>query len=334
MSIWSKVLVSLILVATLPFLYLSLRLLKTNQAWRSEVNKWEQDVTRQVEGPPDLATLTEEVRVANVKLHDVVVDRGRVWTNVNPERAFNSNTGKGNVLVEAPAPHRLTAKMIVFAFDPTGYLGEFQITEAGEKSVSLEPNMTMSDRQLKRVATSPGNWTLYEVMPIDRHDIFTGLDQEALGKLLPAERVNDYLRDGQPAEATDPQARVFDGKFERQLTDYGMLFHEMDRQISTAADLKIAAEKDAASLTASVADAKEQVAFHTKEIADLKKELATSRSEREMMTAQCQALSAEIAKTRVEMKDTFQKNRALAQRWSDIQHHLAELHETSGVVAQ
>ncbi|HVU90056.1 MAG TPA: hypothetical protein VHD36_22175 [Pirellulales bacterium] len=331
MSIWSKVLIALILVATLPFFYFSLRLLKTNQAWRSEVNKWEQDLGRQVDGPPDLATLTEEVRVANVKLHDIVVDRGRVWTSVNPERAFNSNTGKGNVVIEAPVPHRMTAKMVVFAFDPTGYLGEFQVTEAGEKSVTLEPNMRMSDRQLKRVSTSPGNWTLYEVMPIDRHDIFTGLDQEALGKLLPAERVKDYVRDNQPAEANDPPSRVIDGKFERQLTDYGMLFHEMDRQISTAADLKAAAQKDAASLDTAVADAKQQVAFHTKEIADLKKELATSRNERDMMTAQCKALRAEIAQTRVDMKKEFQKNRALAQRWNDLQTHLAELHETSAV---
>lgn len=334
MSIWSKVLIALILVATLPFFYLSLRLLKTNQAWRSEVNKWEKDVAAKVDGPPDLATLAEEVRVANVKLHDIVVDRGRVWTNVNPERAFNSNTGKGNVLIEAPAQHRITPKMVLFTFDPSGYLGEFQVTEAGEKSVTLEPNMKMSDRQLKRVSTSPGNWTLYEVMPIDRHDIFTGLDQEALGKLLPADRVKDYARDGQAAEAGDPQARVIDGKFERQLTDYGMLFHEMDRQISTAADAKIAAEKDAASLTASVADAKEQVAFHTKEIADLKKELDTSRKESEMMAAQCNALNDQIAKTRVEMKTEFQKTRALAQRWTEIQTHLAELHETSAVATQ
>ena len=103
MSIWSKVLISLILVATLPFFYLSLRLLKTNQAWRSEVQQVAAGSRpSQVDGPPDLTTLTEEVRVANVKLHDVVVDRGRVWTSVNPERAFNSNTGKGNVLIEAP----------------------------------------------------------------------------------------------------------------------------------------------------------------------------------------------------------------------------------------
>ncbi|MES1212993.1 MAG: hypothetical protein ABUL64_00265, partial [Singulisphaera sp.] len=189
MSIWSKVLVVLILVATLPFFYLSMRLLKTNQAWRSEANKWEQAVSQQLNGPPDLATLTEEARLANVKLHDVVVDRGRVWSNVTPERPFNSNNGKGSVLVESPAPHRIVPKMVLFAFDPTGYLGEFQVTEAGEKSVALEPNMTLSERQLKRVSTSPGNWTLYEVMPIDRHDIFTGLDQDALSKLLPAERV-------------------------------------------------------------------------------------------------------------------------------------------------
>ena len=328
MNIWSKVLVSLILVASLPMFYLSLRLLKTNDAWRSEAKKWQAQVHQLVEGPPDLPTLTEELRAAQVKAHDIVVDRGRVWTKANPEKAFNSNNGKGSVTIESPAPHRLTPKMILFAFDPTGYIGEYQVVEAGEKSVALEPNMHMSDRQLKRAATSPGDWTLYEVMPIDRHDIFTGVEPEALGKMLPAERVNDYVRDGQPAQASDPPARVMDGKFERQLTDYGMLFHEMDRQISTASDLRNAAAKDAASLAAATADAKEQVAFHTAEIQDLKKELATSQAERDLMQAQCQALQGQITKTRASMKTTFQESRALAKRWAEIQTQLAELHDT------
>ena len=45
--------------------------------------------------------------------------------------------------------------MVLFAFDPSGYLGEFQVTEAGEKSVTIEPNMKMSERQLKRSFDQP-----------------------------------------------------------------------------------------------------------------------------------------------------------------------------------
>jgi hypothetical protein len=327
MSIWSKVLVGVILVATLPFFYLSARLLKTNKAWRDEVKRWQADADQKTAGPPDLDTLARQVREAGVKLHDVIVDRGRVWRDVKPERAFNSNTGKGSVTIESPAPHRLTPKMVLFAFDPTGYLGEFQIAEAGEKSVALEPHRKLSDRQLKRVSSSPGNWTLYEVLPIDRNGLFAGLDKEALTKLMPADRVDEYAKDGQDAQASDPPERVrmVDGQpiYERRLTDYGLLFHEMDRQISIAADLKLAAQKDVASLEAAVADAKKQVESHSAEIVNLKKELARSQTERDLMTAQCKALNQAIAQTRGQMKQAFQENRALAQEWVEIQTRLA-----------
>ena len=134
---------------------------------------------------------------------------------------------------------------------------------------------------------------------------------------------------------TDPQARVFDGKFERQLTDYGMLFHEMDRQISTAADAKVAAEKDAASLTAAVADAKEQVAFHTKEIADLKKELATSPQGKRNDGGTVQGIERRNREDpRGHENGISEESSGLAKRWTEIQTHLAELHETSGVTTQ
>jgi hypothetical protein len=338
MNIWSKVLVGVILVATLPFFYLSARLLKTNKAWRDEINRWQAAAKQATYGPPDLDTLARDVRDASVKLHDVIVDRGRVWQDVKPERAFNSNTGKGSVSIESPSPHRLTPKMVLFAFDSTGYLGEFQITEAGEKSVALEPHIKMSDRQLKRVASSASNWTLYEVMPIDRNGLFAGLDKDALSKLLPAERVDEYLKDGQEALASDPPERVLtiDGKrmYERRLNDYEMLFHEMDRQIAVASDLRLAAQKDAASLEAAVADAKKQVEFHAAEIADLKKELARSQAERELMTAQCKALNQAIAQTRGEMKQAFQENRAMAQDWAEIQTRLAQQRGGSSTVTE
>ena len=334
MSIWSKVLVGLIFVATLPFFYLSLRLLKTNDAWRKEANQWQASVKQVTGGPPDLDTLAQEVRDARGQLHDIVVDRGRVWSNVNPERAFNSNTGKGTVVVEQPAPHRLTPKMVLFVFDPNSYLGEFQVAEAGDTTVSLDPSIKMSDRQLKRLSTSAGNWTMYEVMPIDRHGIFTGLDKEALTKMLPPDRVDAYVRDQQEAQPGDPPQRVFDGKYERQLTDFNMLFHELNRQISMAADMKLAAEKDVASMTSALANAKQQVAFHDAEIADTKKELARSEAERDLMKAQCLALSNEIAKSRNEMKVAFHKNRALAERWAEIQTRLAEASETETAATQ
>lgn len=332
MSIWSKVLVALVLVAILPFFYLSTRLLKTQNVWSGEVEKWRKGVTAAVEGPPprlSLDQLTAAEREQRVALHGIVVDRGRVWTPVNPEKAF-SNAGEGTVKVEAPSPHRILPKTVLFAFDPDGYLGEFQVTAATDATVSLAPNMRMSERQLKRLTASTANWTLYEVMPIDRHEAFAGLDKEKLAALMPGESeesINQYAKDGQPAGPDDPPQNVVDGKYQRQLNDYDQLFHELDRQISQMADLSTAAAKDAASIEAALADAKRQVAFHQTEIADLQQELARSQAEQKLITQKRESLEGALVQTRNDMADTFRKNRALAQEWADLQIRMARQYD-------
>ncbi len=325
MSIWSKVLVGLILVALLPFFYLSASLLKVSQAWRTEVTKYEKAVWETVNGNAaagklSLNELTAKVRDQTVALQNYMVDRGRVWRSVTPERAFNSNTGAGVVIIPAPAPHRIAPKMVLYGFDPTGYLGEFQVMAVDDTKVSLAPNMRFSERLLKRVGNSPGDWTLYEFMPIDRHDILAGLDKAALDALqMPADSVNEYLKDGQPAGPNDPAERVIDGKYERQLNDYARLFHELDRQIAVNIDLKAAAESDVASMAAAVADAKQQIAFHDAEIADLKKELERSQAERDLIIAEYKALVVSLSQLRAEMKSSFQENRKLATEWTAMQ---------------
>jgi hypothetical protein len=329
MSIWSKVLVGLILVTVLPFFYLSVRLLKTNQAWRTQVNAWEKKVREMEDGNPALAKLsmsdlTRALENEKTLLHDVVADRGRVWTGVKPERPFDAATGEGAVIVDTPNPHQIQPKMILFAFSGSNYLGEFIVTNVEAAKVSLRKNLEMSDRQLKRLAAATGEWTLTEVMPIDRHDIFAGMEKEALEKALPAESLKEYLKDGQPKEDNDPPDRVVDGKYERQLHDYVLIFHELAREITVAIDLREAAQKDAASLAAAVADAQKQVAFHEVEIKELKDELAHSEQERKLINAEEQALVQSLAATRAEIKATLAENRQLAVKWSNKQNAAAE----------
>ncbi|MBI2823077.1 MAG: hypothetical protein HYX69_00135 [Planctomycetia bacterium] len=330
MSIWSKVLVALVFVALLPFFYLSSRLLRTNEAWRGEVEKWRRAVFAANEGPPprlNLDQLALAERDARAALHEAVVDRGRVWTPANPEKAFDASSGEGTVKIDVPSPHRILPKMVLFAFDSDGYLGEFQAMAATDTTVSLAPDMKMSERQLKRLAASAGNWTLYEVMPIDRHEAFAGLDKEKLAAMLPAASVNEYAKDGQPASADDPPQNVVDGKYQRNLNDYDQLFHELDRQISEVADLSTAAAKDAASIQAALADAKEQVAFHQTEIADLRQELDRSQVEQKLITRKRESLETALAATRADLAATFQENRRLAQQWAAMQNEAARRYD-------
>lgn len=328
MSIWSKVLVGLILVSVLPFFYLSVRLLKTNQAWRTQVNAWEKKIRETEEGNPaqgklSLSELAKAVEDQKTQLHDVIADRGRVWTGVKPER-FDAATGEGAVIVDTPNPNQIQPKMILFAFSGDAYLGEFFVTDVKEAKVSLRKNLEMSDRQLKRLAAATGEWTLTEIMPIDRHDIFVGMDKEALKKALPEASYKEYEKDGEPAKESDPADRVVDGKYERQLYDYVLLFHDLGREITIEIDRVEAAKKDAASLAAAVADAQKQVTFHEAEIKELKAELAHSEEERKLIIAEHKALSQSLTAVRAEIKTSLAENRQLATKWSEIQTAAAE----------
>jgi hypothetical protein len=328
MSIWSKVLVGLIMASVLPFFYLSVRLLKTNQAWRTQVNAWEKKLKETEEGNPaagklSISELSRAVENEKAVLHDIVADRGRVWTGVKPEK-FDSATGVGAVVVETPNPHQIQPKMIVFAFSGGNYLGEFFVTEVQAAKVGLRSNLALSDRQSKRLAAATGEWTLTEIMPIDRHDVFAKMDQAALEKALPAESLQEYLKDGKPADANDPPARKNGENYERQLHDYGLIFHEMGREITVEIDLVEAAKKDAASLAAAVADAEKQVKFHEAEIKELKAELAHSEQERKLIVAEEQTLRSSLTATRAAIKASLAENRQLAVKWSNKQTAAAE----------
>ena len=161
-------------------------------------------------------------------------------------------------------------------------------------------------------------------MPIDRHDVFAGMDKEAFEKVLPAESVDEYVNDGQPAKDSDPPDRKVDGKYERQLHDYVLIFHEMGREITVVIDLVEAAKKDAASLAAAVADAQKQVTFHEAEIKELKAELAHSEQERKLIVAEQKALLQSLTATRAEIKASLAENRQLAVKWSNIQNAAAQ----------
>jgi len=328
MSIWSKVLVGLIMASVLPFFYLSVRLLKTNQAWRTQVNAWEKKLKETEEGNPaagklSMTDLGQAVETEKAALHDIVRDRGRVWTGVKPEK-FDSATGVGAVIVDAPNPNQIQPKMILFAFSGDKYLGEFVVTKAEAARVDLQSNLALSDRQSKQLAAATGEWTLTEVMPIDRHDVFAKMDPAALEKALPAESLKEYQKDGKPAEANDPPERKNGDNYERQLHDYGLIFHEMGREITVEIDLVEAAKKDAASLAAAVADAEKQVKFHEAEIRELKAELAHSEEERKLIVAEEKALRDSLTTTRAAIKATLAENRQLAAKWSTLQTAAAE----------
>ncbi|NIL96039.1 MAG: hypothetical protein GTO53_02865 [Planctomycetales bacterium] len=97
----------------------------------------------------------------------------------------------------------------------------------GVNTVSLEASWKMTDEEVDRLERSVnrrGPWTLYEKMPADSHTLFDDITAEELGpndpqprelekvdrlkKLLPADVVQEYVKDHEQPEEDDPPDRI------------------------------------------------------------------------------------------------------------------------------
>lgn len=142
----------------------------------------------------------------------------------------------------APTSESLPTGTIVYGFTeqlneagqpiPVYYLGEFAVKESQAGQVTLAPTLELTVGQQQHIASgSATNWTLYELLPLDSHDAFTlpgsqPTDEEAFGTPdeatvramlanvpndndLQTEMIDSYLRDGKPADDSDPAEDVW-----------------------------------------------------------------------------------------------------------------------------
>lgn len=343
MSILSRVLVGLILVASIGFFILAAYNLKARTAWEQEIQRIEKllpPLVKQIEvltngdenaQPPQLG-----IRQLEVQMHDLMASRGKVW------RGCNVLKKQGNeVLVEVslPDPHQIQDKMVLYAFEESeqgGYIAEFKVAGIADKNVSLQPTMTFQfPWQLKRVNQSQGPWSLYEKMPGDRHDVFLGLNQQQLATLMPGrppdirpvppEVLEEYVRDLTPAQPNDPPDRVMDGRYERPLNDYEVYFHWVHAQVASLSDQIAAATADRALAEKLRDDAQKEVAGRQKTIDEtLKPDLAEVQGEVEVIGAHLAALQKRFAEVEADIQQTQAENKRLAAQWTAWQLGAAE----------
>ena len=134
----------------------------------------------------------------------------------------------------APAPagaHAIAVNTIVYGFAegeselegelrvtgftvPRVYLGEFRVLERTNSTITLQPTIPLTPLQLGNLETS--TWTVYDNMPIDRHNAFAGLSEEDLRLLFP--RGNLSMSTAQYREEIARLATFFDGVSADQLS--------------------------------------------------------------------------------------------------------------------
>lgn len=298
MSLANKILLGLIFVVTLVAVIMSARALKTHDYWQSLVQKQEQAI---VDGTLEQEQLTDQKRVLARDLHQVLMDRGRVWRGVQPgERQAQNNDLLITAGVPQPVPHGIANKSVLFIFEEKSakesgqFLGQFTVTGVGENQVQMRNSMKLSPSEVQRLQQSTGPWLLYEIMPRDETQIFSVLGADAVKGLLPENAAEFFLTK------------------ERKLRDYEVLFRHHHDQWSRSLDRMAAAQADIQAMTAAVASAKQQEQFRRQEIETLKQDLAVAQREREATIAHYEAVSKKLSEVETAVANLMKQNQSTA----------------------
>jgi hypothetical protein len=303
----------------------------------------------------DSITLSAGIDELAHQIHRMTLDRGRVWRDTQPEGV--EADGAAQVSIEAPVPHQIAVGTVLFLFeqdtdDQAGrYLGEFEVTAAPEGSITLAPLLQMDQVSLTRLTKSPGPWALYEVMPIDRHDVFAGLEEAELKAMIPAASAVEYLRDGTEAEADDPaervvgfkrdgtvagpeeQDRVVERKYIRELRDYERLFRALNKQQFESINSRERLTRDKSLLDDALAKAKADVAFREEEKKRLAADLDYFQKELGLVTAHAQKIDALLKTIQSRVDALLAQNRQIAASIAKRQLEMAaEIERRTGTV--
>ena len=330
MSLWNKILLGLVALASLGFFYVAARTLKTQKSWREYVQVLQHKLVVQTEENRKLLESDQEgnkgIRRLSADLQRLLINRGRIWQKCEPGKVAASGQVAVNV-EQAGGPGKISDKMVVYVFEegddqqPREYLGEFKITELAENKVTLAPTLTLTGREIKQLSGSKGPWTLYELMPADRHLAFADLSEDERRALfpkdvVPKEIVDEYVRDGQPAKADDPPQCQVDGRYVRRLRDYKELFRSYQTDQTLFADVTEALVRDKQYLDDAKNDADRQVQFAEQYVTALRADQAVAVKEqraaggfRALLDQRLAAMQQIVAKL---IKDNLEKAAEIA----------------------
>lgn len=413
MHLVGKILIGFILFAALGLFVLAAAVANARHAWMRRARvEYEQplaQVRQQVDEMRDgdpLETLQSaktnprlSLALLRVGLHDVLVDRGRVWRGCVPQGSDQQGVRVAvPQLLDAqgqPVSPGLRPQSRVFAFEEKaaeqggGYLGEYRVTAVDETqtNVVLFPVLALSPRQQQRLLNSVRDqepWILFEIMPRDSHAYFSradqpflpGIDEAGLRAMMPNvpdDVISQYVRHGGPAEDDDPPDRVLvevrfvretamalddqgretvrfapgqtllldlntateqirlgnaeevGRRYNRELRDYNVYFHELHRQTLWLNDQIVKLQQDIGYLEQSASAIQTQIDARSNEIENqLKPEKTRVERERDLMEAHRLALETKLTETQAAIESLLAENRRLAAQWAAIQTQVAE----------
>lgn len=338
MSIWNKILVGLICLATPFFLYFAARGLKTRDVWQISADKHEarikqlhEENVRMMNGykKPD-GTFTPGIRQLSVELHKLLIDRRRAWFHCIPtvKLGHDDGTAEISLTIAKPSPSGITLKTVLYAFEDADtrnkgrYLGEFAVTGVEGNKITIIPTQKLTDREidkLDKASKARHPWMLYELMPQDNRDVFAMLSDEQKREFLPAESVEEYIKDGKPASENDPHENVVDGKYVRPLTDYGVVFNFEHERMTLLRDSMEILVRDKKLVDESLALARDQEEACKRDIALTTKELNEMSRHRDIVGAHHEKLQTKVAAMQEAVERFITWNKAMAGQIAKLQ---------------
>jgi hypothetical protein len=347
-SVGQVVLVYCIFLTATICIYLAARTLKIRQVYGQQAAGLE----TQLDGlQTDNATQEAEIDSLRHDFDKLTANRGGVWPTGKVVRAAPD----GTIIVELPppGPQSITKDAVLFMFalsvgvpdegkQPPRYFGEFNVSavDAAGNTVTLTPALDLSPQALQSLANIRQPVSLFDVMPIDRHDLFAGLDAAQLQAAFPPSSADEYLRDGKPPKEDDlsdrvsgkrpdgtwvsmevlgDSANVAEKRYVRRLRDYQLLFRELARQRAVDRDAIAQSQHDAKLLKEALGRAEKDVTYREAEKTKLTADQKGFERERDIATGYLRTLQAQYANLQSKLTETRQGNLQLASQLASLQ---------------
>jgi hypothetical protein len=351
MSIWNKILLGLIFVASLGFFHAALRTVKTYQHWANKANDFEKTLktcnaeilslrTADHEHPRDDKTIG--VQQLRIDLGRVLANRGRIWAKCEKQKAGPDPDLKNPGIIDVTlstdesTPNTFAKNMLVYAFEegddqsPGKFLGEYRVDLVSDKDKKVVLSSTTqmlksTNPKVKfladNVMESKGPWVLYETMPTDQDEAFANLPDDQ--KKLVSE---EYLKDGPLVDASgkvspDPKNNIF----KRPPRDYLTIFRDYELYCTLYADRWESALRDLRYLEAADKESTSQRALAEKEKTQVSDELKRALKEKNAVADHLATLQVLLGNNLQAVKAAIAKNIEYAQDIARRQKEAADL---------
>jgi hypothetical protein len=329
MSIWNKILLGLIFVAALGFFHAATRTLYMYTYWAQSAGKFESKLIKLNEENKRLQTAdrahpldnkTIGVQQLRIDLGRMMTDRGRVWAQWDKKKVVTLPSGITDVTVstQGAVPSAFTKNMLVYAFEEGDeksagkYLGEFRVDAVSSDQIVLASTTQMVSSLAKNVADSKGPWVLYEMMPIDEHEVFASVPEDQKSTYP-----DEFLKDGQ----VDGSGK----KVERPLRDYLAIFRACEVYRTLFADRLESTRRDVTYLENASQEVESQAALLDKEKTNVLNEKQRAVKELNAVTGLYAAVQRMLSFNQVAVQEAIARNLKDAQDIAKRQKEAADL---------